>query len=109
MAPSVCSYSIDANHRQQSVGVFELFLLGAYTYFLPLTSQEADCKNMVDAAVNKFGGLHVAFNNAGMFMATPFAEATEEMTSAIFDTNLKSLVFCFKYQVTRRYKHEVVL
>ena len=49
-----------------------------------------------------FGGLHVAFNNAGVFMAALFSEITEDMASKIFDINLKSLVFCFKYQVRIR-------
>ena len=46
-----------------------------------------------------FGGLHVAFNNAGIVMTAPFSEITEDMASKVFDINLKSLVFCFKYQV----------
>ena len=54
---------------------------------------------MVDVAVEIFGGLHIAFNNAGVFMGAPFSEVTEDMASMIFDINLKSLVFCFKYQV----------
>ncbi|CAM9780795.1 unnamed protein product, partial [Ascophyllum nodosum] len=62
-------------------------------------SKEEDCKKMVDVAVETFGGLHVAFNNAGVFMAALFSEITEDMTSKIFDINLKSLVFCFKYQI----------
>ncbi|CAN0276286.1 unnamed protein product [Ascophyllum nodosum] len=56
---------------------------------------------MVDVAVETFGGLHIAFNNAGVFMGAPFSEVTEDMASMIFDINLKSLVFCFKYQLPR--------
>ncbi|CAM9781072.1 unnamed protein product [Ascophyllum nodosum] len=54
---------------------------------------------MVEVAVETFGGLHVAFNNAGVFMTAPFSKITEDMTSKVFDINLKSLVFCFKYQI----------
>ena len=46
-----------------------------------------------------FGALHVAFNNAGIFLAAPFVDMTDDMASKILDINLKSLVFCFKYQV----------
>lgn len=70
--------------------------------------QEADCKNMVDVAVETFGELHVAFNNHGVSTASLFADVAEEEISRIFDTNLKSLVFCFKYQVQyqgRRWSH----
>lgn len=53
---------------------------------------------MVDAAVGKFGGLHVAFNNAGTFAMRTFADITEDLMSKLLDTNFKSLVYCFKYQ-----------
>ncbi|CAM9968583.1 unnamed protein product, partial [Ectocarpus fasciculatus] len=41
-------------------------------------SKEADCKKMVDTAIEKFGGLHVAFNNAGVFKTAPFVDMTED-------------------------------
>ncbi|CAM9780933.1 unnamed protein product, partial [Ascophyllum nodosum] len=63
-------------------------------------SKEEDCKKMVEVAVETFGGLHVAFNNAGIVMTAPFSEITEDMASKVFDINLKSLVFCFKYQIS---------
>eukprot|EP00752_Nemacystus_decipiens_P011779 g10451.t1 len=62
-------------------------------------SKEADCKKMVDTAVEKFGALHVAFNNAGIFRTSSFAEMTEETCGALLDVNVKSLVWCFKYQM----------
>ena len=65
-------------------------------------SQEADCKKMVDTAVEKFGALHVAFNNAGVFKPAPFAEITEETIDSLLSVNVKSLAFCFKYQVPPR-------
>ncbi|CAM9223256.1 unnamed protein product [Laminaria digitata] len=54
---------------------------------------------MVDAAVEAFGGLHVAFNNAGIYKASKFADMTEDVMSQMVDVNFKSLVFCFKYQI----------
>ncbi len=62
-------------------------------------SQEADCKTMVDTALDKFGALHVAFNNAGVFRTGSFAEITDEVVNPIMDTNIKALAWCFKYQV----------
>ena len=49
--------------------------------------------------MEKFGGLHVAFNNAGAVENSTFADITVEATSKMIDVNFKSLVFCFKYQV----------
>ncbi len=62
-------------------------------------SQEEDCKKMVDTAVEKFGALHVAFNNAGIFRTSSFVDMTEDTVGPLLDVNVKSLVWCFKYQV----------
>ncbi|CAM9674193.1 unnamed protein product, partial [Hapterophycus canaliculatus] len=62
-------------------------------------SKEADCKKMVDTAIEKFGRLHVAFNNAGIFRSTTFADITEGDVDDILRVNVKSLAFCFKYQI----------
>lgn len=61
--------------------------------------QEDDCKRMVDTAIATFGGLHVAFNNHGVMYSGNYASACEKDVTRTFDINLKSLVFCFKYQV----------
>lgn len=68
------------------------------TVFL-VTMQEEDCKRMVDTAMDSFGGLHVAFNNHGVMWFGYYASASEEEVTRTLDINLKSLVFCFKYQV----------
>lgn len=65
----------------------------------PVVSQEADCQKMVDTAVETFGALHVAFNNAGIFRTAPLADITEDTIDALLGVNVKSLAFCFKYQV----------
>eukprot|EP00752_Nemacystus_decipiens_P011774 g10447.t1 len=62
-------------------------------------SKEADCKKVVDTALDKFGALHVAFNNAGIVRTASFPEITEETIDAILDINVKSLAWCFKYQI----------
>ena len=56
---------------------------------------------MVDTAVDKFGALHVAFNNAGIFRTAVFADIAEETVDTLLGVNVKSLAFCFKYQVRR--------
>lgn len=62
-------------------------------------AQEADCKNAVDTAVEKFGGLHVAFNNAGIFRPGTMADVTEETIDDVLGVNFKSHAWCFKHQV----------
>eukprot|EP00904_Undaria_pinnatifida_P012052 jgi/Undpi1/7978/HiC_scaffold_24.g10450.m1 len=62
-------------------------------------SKEDDCKRMVEVAVETFGGLHVAFNNAGVVSKATVTDITDEAASKMIDVNFKSLVFCFKYQI----------
>ncbi|CBN74952.1 short-chain dehydrogenase/reductase SDR [Ectocarpus siliculosus] len=54
---------------------------------------------MVDTAIQKFGGLHVAFNNAGVYRSAPFADIMEDTIDDLLNINVKSLAWCFKYQI----------
>ncbi|CAM9982611.1 unnamed protein product, partial [Ectocarpus sp. 8 AP-2014] len=54
---------------------------------------------MVDTAIEKFGGLHVAFNNAGVFKTVPFVDITEDTIDDILNINVKSIAWCLKYQI----------
>src|SRR5690349_16274907 len=51
-------------------------------------AKEADVKAMVKFAVDKFGRLDVAFNNAGVEWKGPLEQATEAEYRRIFDTNV---------------------
>lgn len=56
---------------------------------------------MVDiTAVEKFGALHVAFNNAGVAKFSSSADITEDVIDANLNINARSLAWCFKYQVS---------
>ena len=64
-------------------------------------SKSEDCKNMIQAAEEEFGGLHVLFNNAGiMHSSDDNAETTEEdiwdLTMAI---NVKGVFLGCKYGI----------
>ena len=41
----------------------------------------------------------MAFNNAGVFRGSSFAEITDETIDALLGINVKALAWCFKYQV----------
>ena len=64
-------------------------------------SRETDAKAMVEAAVERFGGLHVLYNNAGVMLpADGSVHTTEE---SVWDTtlavNVKGVAFGCKYGV----------
>ena len=64
-------------------------------------SREADAKAMVDAALERFGALHILYNNAGVMLpADGSVHTTEE---SVWDTtlavNVKGVAFGCKYGV----------
>ena len=63
-------------------------------------SREADCRAMVERALAAYGGLHVAFNNAGVG-ASGFALADEEEVALnrLIDVNLKGVFLSMKYEI----------
>ena len=63
-------------------------------------SVEDDVKALVDHAVSTYGGLHAAFNNAGIEGDIgPLIECSNDNYDAVMDINVKGLWWSMKYQV----------
>jgi len=60
-----------------------------------------DVKSVVSAAVERFGGLDGAFNNAGVTgpVLVPLADIDEAAWDETFTTNLRAVFVCMKYQM----------
>ena len=63
-------------------------------------SNESDVKNLIATAVKTYGGLHCAFNNAGVLPPTvrlvEMDESTFDKTSAV---DLKGVFLCMKHEI----------
>ncbi len=55
---------------------------------------ESQAQAMVDAAVERFGGLDILVNNAGVAKIIPFLDTTNADWDFIFDVNCKGLLWC---------------
>ena len=66
--------------------------------------REEDAAALARAAVERFGGLHVLVNNAGIEMPGLVTETTAEMLANILDVNLKGVFFCSKHAVPEMLK-----
>jgi 2,5-dichloro-2,5-cyclohexadiene-1,4-diol dehydrogenase 1 len=70
------------------------------------TAREADIEAMVRFTVAKFGGLHGAFNNAGMASKNaPLDALSGADWQQMIDANTTSIFLCMKYQVAHMLAH----
>ena len=68
-------------------------------------SDEAYNKALVDRAIETFGGLEGAFNNAGIQgELSPTAECSEENWDRITGINLKGVWLCMKFEIAQMLK-----
>lgn len=73
---------------------------GAATYVAGDVRQEAYARTLVQTAVDRFGGLDIAFNNAGTLGEMgPTPEISATGWSETIDTNLTSAFFGAKHQI----------
>jgi 3-oxoacyl-[acyl-carrier protein] reductase len=58
----------------------------------------AQCRQVVDEAAQRFGGIDVLINNAGaMVRRTPLAEISDEIFDEIIDVNVRSTMMCCRH------------
>lgn len=72
---------------------------GEVSVFVGDVSKEEDCKKMVAFTVATYGGLNVAFNNAGVYNTCEVTKIEDDMVSRVLDTNVKSVVWLLKYEI----------
>ncbi len=60
-------------------------------------SKEADCRNLINETVIKFGGIDVLINNAGISMRALFENTDLEVIRKLMDVNFWGTVYCTKF------------
>ncbi len=74
---------------------------GEASVFEADVTRAADCKAMVDAALERYGGLHILFNNVGILGHGDVVDVEEQDWDRVLDVNLKSMMLASKYAVPR--------
>ena len=83
---------------------------GEAEFVMGSVSCQADAERFVAAAVEKWGRLDFAFNNAGCgadgvhIPFVPLTEVTEGDWDKVIDTNLKGVFHCLKYELIQMQK-----
>lgn len=60
-------------------------------------THEDDCKQLVQSTVEKFGGIDILINNAGISMRALFRDVDIQVLKRLFDVNFWGAVYCTKY------------
>jgi short-subunit dehydrogenase len=60
-------------------------------------SKEEDCKNFINSAIEKFGGIDILINNAGISMRALFKDTDLATLKNVMDINFWGTVYCTKY------------
>ena len=79
---------------------------GAKAFYRQTDVREAsEVSALVDATVERFGGLHCAFNNAGVLPSTlPLAEMPDEAFDQILAVDLRGVFLCMKFEIRHMLK-----
>ena len=78
---------------------------GEATFIKADVSNASEVANLVQQSVNKYGALHIAFNNAGIGgEENAVADMSLEGWKHIIEVNLSSVFYCMKYELAQMEK-----
>ena len=60
-------------------------------------SIEADCRNLIEQTVKKFGQIDILINNAGISMRAMFKDLDLSVIHRLMDVNFWGTIYCTKY------------
>ena len=72
---------------------------GEASVFEADVTRSDNCRAMVEAAVERYGAVHVLFNNVGILGRGSVLDVTEEEWDRVLDSNLKSMVLTSKFAI----------
>ncbi len=72
---------------------------GQVCYIHADVSRSAEVRNLIEQAVNVFGGLDWLVNNAGIVVSKAVMDVTEEEWERVISINLKGAFLCSKYAI----------
>lgn len=78
---------------------------GEASVFITDVANELGCRELVEAAVERYGKLDILMNSVGIGGPGLVTDVTEELWNRVLDVDLKSMVFISKYAVPEMVKN----
>ena len=78
---------------------------GEASVFQADVTRDRECRAMVEAALERYGGLHILFNNAAILGPGTVVGVKEEDWDRVMEVNLKSMMLTSKYSVPAMVRH----
>lgn len=91
---------VDNNRERAAVTEREIVAEGGVaTVFQADATREADCAAMAAACAERYGGLHILFNNVATHGSGKVTEVGEDELDKVFTINLKSMMLACKHAI----------
>lgn len=98
----------DINQQDGEAVVNEITQAGGTAMFVPCdVTNDQQVMSLVDATIEAYGKLDIAFNNAGIEIEqSKLADGEESVFDKIMDVNVKGVWRCMKYQIPAMLKNK---
>ncbi len=88
---------VDVNEKAGKEVAKEITSQGGQAFFIPAdVTRAADCEHAVRRAAEKFGALHILFNNAGIIRRASVLDLSEADWDRVMEVNVKSIFLMSK-------------
>ena len=91
---------VDVNEKAGKEVAVKIAENGGQVFFAPAdVTRAADCQRAVRAVAEKFGALHILFNNAGIIRRASVLDLGEEDWDRVMEVNVKSIFLMSKFAI----------
>jgi NAD(P)-dependent dehydrogenase (short-subunit alcohol dehydrogenase family) len=96
----------DLNENAGHAVVSEIEKAGGRSMFVPAdVTKAADCRGIVERAIEAFGKIHILFNNAGIIRRATVLDLSEEDWDHVMTVNVKSIYLLSREVIPYMQKH----
>lgn len=91
---------VDVNEQAARAVADAITSAGARAFFIPAdVTRAADCQRAVQGVADKFGALHILFNNAGIIRRASVLDLSETDWDRVMAVNVKSIFLMSKFAI----------